>query len=170
MNPLTKEFQFADYQLNKTIEDIVRRINTKIDSISPLYFNMLTLTPSSIGQGTWIRGVDSSRLYCGYFYNSSGVNLDNFSIKFYVPAGTYTLQFNANKNTNKGIVDVDIDGVEKGSFDLYAATLNALNIAEITGLVLNSAEHTLRFRIDGKNASSTGYYFTASGIVFSKTA
>ncbi len=60
--------------------------------------------------------------------------------------------------------------VEKGSVDLYAASADKLNVEEITGLVLTAREHTLKFRVDGKNASSSDYFFRTAAISLQRTS
>lgn len=138
--------------------------------ISPICWNMITHEPDAIGQGTWPIGKNDGFLYNGNFFNLVASDGDNFTCDFYSAAGTYKLRFNAPKNNNYGKIDIDIDGVEKGSFDLYAASLDAVNIAEIMGIVLKAGKHQLKVRVDGKNASSSGYQVSLSGFSLTKTS
>ena len=135
---------------------------------TPISWNMLTAAPDVVGQGTWIRTILNSQLYNGRFTNSSSTNGDNFTLNFRCPAGTYTLRFNAYKCVLGGIVDVDIDASEEGSFDLYDAGAVSLNIEEISGLALSAGAHTLKFRIDGTSVNT--YQFRAEGIILQRTA
>lgn len=156
----------AEINANFDVLDAMAYVST------PLYWNLLTTKPDSIGQGTWARAQSSARLYGGDFSNTTTANSDNFTSNFRCPAGTYTLRFNAVKNTDAGIVKVYIDGVQVGTvggYDEYAA-LDAANIEEITGLVLTAGEHTLKFELSGKNASSSSYRFRTSGIWLQRTA
>ena len=136
---------------------------------SPIYWNMITTVPDVVGQGTWTITLHGSYPYNGFLINTS--NGDNITLNFYAPAGTYELNFNNPLGSNRGIVDIDIDAVEKGSFDGYAAANNFINISQLTGIVIGtSGAHTLKFRIDGKNGSSTAYLILLSGIHLLRTA
>jgi len=137
--------------------------------IAPLYWNMLTRAPDVVGAGVWGRIVGPN-LYSGYFYNTSNNDGDNFTVNFRCMAGTWTLRFNAHQNSDLAIVDVDMDTVEIGSFDNYAAAPSGLTIREIAGLALTGAEHALRFRVDGRNAASVGWLFYTHGIYLQRTA
>ena len=157
----------AEFNANLDTLDAMGYVTT------PLSRNMLTSDPDVTDTGTWARTRDSAYLYCGHFANSTAADADAFSVKFRCPAGTYTLRFNAPKRNDVGIVKPYIDGVQKGDaggYDLYAASADNLNCVEITGLTLTAGEHTLKFKIDGKNASSSGYRFRASGINLQRTA
>jgi hypothetical protein len=138
---------------------------------------MLTVDPSSVGQGTWVRFIDGTvglnSLYWGFLYNSTLANGDNFSIKLPVPAaGTYKLRVNAVKYTNKAKMKVEViqsGTTDLGTTDLYAA-LNLLNIVEITGISLVAGIATFRFTANGKNPSSTSYHLSFNGISLERTA
>jgi hypothetical protein len=134
---------------------------------SPLSWNMLCHEMDSVGQGTWSRA-SSSGAFSGTLSNSPSVNGDNFSVKVRVPKGTYRLRFNAPRFPSAGIVAVDVDGVEKGRFDLYRSSAANYNVAEIAGLQLGG-EHEIRFRVDGKNAASTGYTFRSNEMSLVRT-
>lgn len=136
---------------------------------TPICWDMIVGEPDVVGQGTWVLLINTSFIYNCLFYNSSGADADNFTVDFRCPAGTYTLRANMSKNTNRPLVDIDVDGSEEHSVDLYAA-LDVLNIEEVTGLVLAEGAHTLKFRADGKNGSSSSYLFTVEGISLQRTA
>jgi len=137
---------------------------------TPIFFNMLTIAPDAVGQGTWARTVNTSALYNALFANSTTADADEFSVNFYCPAGTYTIRFNALQSTNQGIVDIYLDGSEIDSQDLYAGSASYIYIHEITGRVLTEGEHTLRFVIDGKNGSSSDFVFSTDGVTIQRTA
>ena len=135
----------------------------------PLQFNMFTKEPDAVGQGTWINAVNALYPYNGSLYNSSDNDGDNFSVDFRVPAGTYKLRFNFPRRSSRGIVDVYVDALEVGSIDGYNAATDHDYIAEITGITITDAAHVLKFEVDGHNASSIGYFFTCSGMVWQRT-
>ena len=136
---------------------------------SPISFNMLTTEPSAVGQGTW-QVVVQSELYRRAFMNTSHANGDEFDVTIFCPAGTYTMNFNFSRRDSRGIIDVDFDGIEVGSADGYNATYDIYNLIEITGIVLSEGEHVITFRVDGKNASSVGYYTAFNGVSLTRTA
>lgn len=140
---------------------------------TPLFWNMLTTAPDVVGQGTWARAQSSSRLYGGDFTNTSAADGDKFTSNFRCPAGTYTLRFNAGKNTDGGIVKVYVDDVQVGNaggYDTYSDPKDVLNIEEITGIAIGAGEHELKFVLDGKNASSEAYRFRAAAVWLQRTA
>jgi hypothetical protein len=149
------------------IDDILKYIST------PIFWHLATGEPDAIGQGTWENTRDTNVLYNAYFYNMTHNNGDNFSLKFRCPKGTYKLRFNFIKDVDCGICKVYIDDVQvgvSGGYDGYAASIQGKNVEEIEGLSLSSGEHTLKFIVDGKNASSADHYIEFSGICLQRTA
>lgn len=133
--------------------------------------NMMTDEPASVGQGTWSAGRDSNYFYCGRFLNNTHNDGDNFTMNFSVPAGTYKLRCNTAKSSNRGILKIYTDTVNlQGTFDLYAAALDATNISEVNGIVLSEGDHTITFTVDGKNGSSSDHYVSIEGISLERTA
>lgn len=106
---------------------------------------MLSMTPSCYFQG--------------HFGNSTKANGDNISYKAYPQKGTYTLQVRfAYKGDDRGIVDIDIDAAEVGSYDLYNAATSYNPLYKVTGInIATSGLKTIRFRLDGKNGASSNY-------------
>lgn len=126
-------------------------IDTSIIHIHPIIYE-------SIGQGDW--GLNKSGH--GWFENdvTGGTPLDgdNVSYRVYLSAGTYTLKLVALESAYCGIHDIDIDGTEVASFDMYDA-YNYMKVKTQTDIAITSTGwKTLRVRIDGKNASSVGYF------------
>lgn len=137
---------------------------------STVYPRHVTLWPgayTSIGQGSWSINTNSSSVFSSYYaFGGSASNGDNVSYTVDLDAGTYGFNLVHHRNTSAGIMKIDIDGVEVGSIDLYSGlTWNVTT--EITGISISTAgQHTLRFRMDGKNGSSSGYngYCVIAGI------
>jgi len=124
----------------------------------------------SIGQGVWEMVIDYNQFLCGFWQNASNADLDNISYKVYLDKGTYTLGILGVVDTNKGILDIDIDGVEVASFDQYATSKMYNQWFSKTGISIpSSGLKTLRCRIDGKNPSSIGYTTAMSYIVLWRT-
>ena len=136
--------------------------------ISPITLNMLNIAPSAVGQGTWLIFATPS-LWGGFFYNSTNADGDEFNVVFRCPPGIYTLRLNYWLNSLRGIMDVDIDGVEVGSIDAYAAVDDSTPVYEITGIQLSGGEHVITIRVDGKNVGSGGFTASTTAITLQKT-
>jgi hypothetical protein len=123
----------------------------------------------SVGQGTWVAAISPSLYKTGYYYNSSTNNGDNITYTFICSAGTYTIETLFYHATIEGIIDIYIDGVEVDSVDCYAGS--AANLVNTTsGQVLTAGSHTLKYQVDGKNASSSDYACVFEDIIIYRTA
>ena len=72
--------------------------------------------------------------------------------------GYYDLIYLHHKNSNAGITDIDIDGIEVvGGIDQYAASLTYNHKSITRGIHLDAGSHILKLRVDGKNASSSSF-------------
>ena len=130
----------------------------------PVAWNMLTREPDTVGQGTWGRLASSAFLYGGLFHNSTThADGDSFSVTFSAPPGTYRLRANAVKDSNCPKVEVKLDGISLGLVDLYAAAQDGVAFMDLSGIVVGPGFHTLEFRVNGKNASSSNYYVYLPG-------
>lgn len=118
---------------------------------------------SAIGQGVWTIMTSGSQ-WAGFIHNGNGdADGDNISFEAYLAEGTYTLGLLALIGDSLAIVDIDIEGSEVASFDLYYATPQynqRFTQADIA--IASSGLKTITLRVDGRNASSTGWacYFT----------
>ena len=123
------------------------------------HITILPLSYDGIGQGTWALYYGSSQYLYGQFYNSSHADGDNITYRVYLDAGTYTLLAVTRTQNTSGIIDIDIDGVEVASFDLYSASL-AHDVRQTqSGIaVAGPGVKELRLRLDGKNPSASDYY------------
>jgi len=143
-----------------------------IDTIcTPIFICMITKVPDAIGQGTWDIIQQSSHMYGGFFRNALGAaDGDNFSVNFNVVAGTYRIDCNIARGSNKGIIDIIVDTTTVlSAADMYFATDDVLTITSATGIALTSGSHTLKYAVNGKNASSSSYVLNISGIQISRT-
>jgi hypothetical protein len=122
------------------------------------HITILPYNYNTIGQGTWAIGISTAQALCYFFYNGSNANLDNFTVKAYLAAGTYTLRLLVFTQNTSAILDIDINGVEVASFDLYSAGVVYNVIKTQTAIVVAaSGLKTLTFRIHGRNGASTGW-------------
>ena len=78
--------------------------------------------------------------------------------KIWLDAGTYTFLLCHIKGGNGGLCDIYIDAVEIGSADQYNAATTYNQSYRVDGIVIaTSGIKVVKFLIDGKNASSSGY-------------
>ena len=124
----------------------------------------------SVGQGTWTKSMGASYLYSAIYCNADA-NGDNFTLKCFLSAGTYTIKLAGYRLTDAPIVDVDVDGANVASFDMYGAADGAYIFNPDTGnVVKTSGVKDIKIRVDGKNASSSNYNARISAIDFYRTA
>jgi len=127
---------------------------------------------NSIGQGTWVTSGSSSAV-CGTWLNSgSKHNGDNFTLKAYLAAGTYTLRVVGYRSSSCPISDIDIDTVEKASFDWYKAAPDQYNYShDQAGIVIaTSGLKDIRVRIDGRHSSAIDWLLVLSYLALWRTA
>ncbi|RTE10882.1 DUF7594 domain-containing protein [Paenibacillus whitsoniae] len=75
-------------------------------------------------------------------------------------AGTYNVDFGYKKNTNRGITQLTVDGVNLGStVDQYSSPA-AYSATDLGNVTLSAGNHLFRFTVTGKNSSSSNYNFT----------
>jgi hypothetical protein len=94
-------------------------------------------------------------------------------------AGSWRLRFAHFRTADAGIMRILLDGDEVGSVDGYNATLQYVLTTDPSGAkspdgrtqvdfdVADTGAHTIRFQIDAKNASSSGYngYLMGSDLI-----
>lgn len=106
----------------------------------------------------------------GALMASSGVQNDEITWPVALTAGTWTFTLVYGKDTDAGIVTVQLDGASQGTIDTYAAqTFN--NVSSLAGLtVATSGKKVLRLLMATKNASSSAYRGRIQGIQLVRTA
>ena len=97
----------------------------------------------------------------GQYVQLSGTPAAGAWIEFMLPnvaAGTYDVKILYKANFNRGIVQASIDGVNQGSpCDQYAAAAAQQVACSLASKTLTAGNHTVRFTVTGKNASSSGF-------------
>jgi len=158
------EISNASETLDERLNHIEDRLNTPI-LIFPALFDSVT-------QGSFIDAGDNDYYFGAKFYNSSNTDGDQVNYKVYMGSGTYTFKFIHGENVTFGILKLLIDDVEKASFDCYNAGGAQVNVIDTeTGIeIAESGIKTVSLKIDGKNASSTGYYMNVSALYLYKTS
>lgn len=82
-----------------------------------------------------------------------------------VAAGTYDLKLLYKANSNRGIVQASVDGVNQGTTCNQYAAAAAYKVACSLGTkALTAGNHKLRFTVTGKLASSSGYQMVVDQI------
>lgn len=129
--------------------------------------------------GSWINEVYSGGLGNMRRYNSSAANLDSIEFDVTLSPGVWVLTWFTIRENNNGIVKIDIDDGAGGWYITNIATLDTYNAATLNNQV---SEHTftvygtetirrsLRFKVDGKNASSSGYFMKDHGWYLTRTS
>lgn len=122
---------------------------------------------ANTGWSTW--SVDAAAPM-GFTLTSASAQDNEATFNFNARAGTYTLEVLHKAGASRGIADVYIDGVLQGTkIDQYGAS-NVARRETIAGIVIpTDGDHTIRFVMATKNASSTGYVGTLSAISLRRT-
>lgn len=101
---------------------------------------------------------DNTEFYSGHKY-STGAQNALISWDVVLAAGTWMVELRFKKDVDAGIYSVQLDTVEKGTIDSYAASpaINQLaSVASIT--VATTGKVVLTLKMATKHASSTNYY------------
>ena len=125
----------------------------------------LTRSASAIGSKVTSEGAANAGKYVEF--NGTASQSGSW-IEFVLPniaAGPYSLSFLYKANSNRGIVQASIDGVDQGSScDEYRST-SAFQVSCALGdKSLSAGNHNIRFRVTGKGASSSGYQMVVDKI------
>jgi hypothetical protein len=109
------------------------------------------------------------RVYGAEMESTGAVNAER-NWDFGSPGGTWTIQLLHFKGSNRGIYTVQIDGSSVGTIDGYTAGSTA-NVRDlITGVSIAAGKRTISLKMLTKNASSSNYFGTFSGLTLLRTA
>lgn len=142
------------------------------------YFRQFWQHEGTIVQGAWIWDtIPAQTNYssvrgegAGIFDNSGGVDLDEYKwSSIYLAAGTYKLTFVTILSADRGIIEFLHGITSLGTYDTYSAGTTFNAVVTITFTLLAATTGDLRFRNNGKNTSSTGYYAEFSKMTLEKT-
>ena len=126
---------------------------------------------NAVVQGTWVLAVNAALLLNYNIYDSGAAVGDEINWKAYLAPGTYTLGLLAGIATDRGIIDIKINGTVVATFDLYAASIDANHISTQTGIVVSTGGiKTITLKVTGKNASSTNYTAAFTDLWLYRTA
>lgn len=117
------------------------------------------------------RTANTNHASLGLINNTPAASGDYVTWNVEMAAGTWSLRFIHAKAADMGVHDVYINNTEVGSFDPYSAGTTFNNVTTISGVsVPTSGITTLKLIIDGKNASSSDFYYYLNAISGVKTA
>lgn len=121
--------------------------------------------------GTWSRNNLSDNLGMGYWTNDTVAQNDEFTVDVWMDAGTWKLASIGYTNTNRAILDYQLNGVSIGTLDWYSASLVNNVYKEIAGITVATAGlKTLKVIASSKNASSSGFVAEMKSLALIKTA
>ncbi len=90
------------------------------------------------------------------------------SLTVNVPAaGSYDVSLNTEQTTNRGMFQLQIDGLNVGpQVDEYSASANgSLQSVDLGVVALNAGQHTFTFTVAGQNANSTGFAISLGQLI-----
>jgi hypothetical protein len=106
----------------------------------------------------------------GYLRTDTGAQNNEISWDIWLDVGTYKYAQIYNKNTDEGIYSVQLDGVEKGTIDAYAAAPANNAYTEITGITVSTAGvKNFKLKMATKNASSSAYNAYINSVAWIRT-
>lgn len=124
--------------------------------------------------GTWTRlGSNTGTGFSGWdTTQSNGAQNEEIEYKIVLAAGTYSVYLHVDKDVNRGIITVSVDGVAIGTVDTYNASRvsNAVGTVTTALVVATNKTVTLNLKMASKNASSSLYYGTVMAIELVRTA
>ncbi|HXU01032.1 MAG TPA: GDSL-type esterase/lipase family protein [Polyangia bacterium] len=147
-------------------------VETTTRALTVLTFEAETLARTASAAGSQV--TSEAGASAGQYVQLSGTPPVNSWIEFTLPnvaAGTYDLKVLYKANTNRGIVQASVDGANQGAACDQFATAAAQQVACSAGSkTLSAGNHTIRFTVTGKNASSTGFMMVIDQISLTASA
>lgn len=102
--------------------------------------------------------VETAQSFCFFVAQSVAANGDAFTSSFLIKAGSYTLYVLGQTNTNRGIIDWQIDGVAAITGQDWYSGAEVKNVTKSGAVtVTGSGRHKLTGTVNGKNGSSSAY-------------
>jgi hypothetical protein len=127
--------------------------------------------------GTWVVAIpsDVASPFVGnsggaFFYNSSAAINDSVSWDVVLGAGTWTVTIHVRRSTNTGVITLQLDGVDVGTYDTYAGS-PSYAIGTIAGMVVAaSGKRRVTVKMASKHASASAYIGNLYALHFRRTA
>lgn len=135
----------------------------------------ITILPhdyNAVGAGTWRYGGEQTGAWGQNLWGqASAADGQNLTYEAFFAAGTYTCRMLGRTQTNLGISDIDVGGVEVASFDWYSGS--AIDNVEKTQTGITIATAGIKdvlIQLDGKHGSSSNFFLLYQSISFWRTA
>lgn len=126
-------------------------------------------TPTTNPNG-YTPAIVNTEIFNARFQTPTPAINDEFSWDVLLKKGTWSIEFLYTKFNSGGIIHVEIDDVEVGTLDTYAASPSSNNLSSITGVSVDgSGIHNFKVVTASKNASSGGYSVIICGIRLIRT-
>lgn len=140
------------------------------------FFTTYNLCRVTVGNAFTV-AINAAYLFSMLCYQNTGADGDTVVYSALLEAGDYTLRFIHDKANNRGMMDTYFKHVDDGSytaietgFDMYAAGSGVYYVHTATFTVSTSGLQLFKNVINGKNASSSGYYAAMCSIDIYRTA
>ncbi len=129
---------------------------------------------SSVVAGSWTQDATSGTgSIAGHVAQlSDGSQNTEGQYKIVLAAGTYKMYLHHDRDINRGIYTISVDGTAINTVDAYAATRVVAVLSTVTTALTISTSKlvTVNIKMASKNASSSAYYANFYEIVFARTA
>lgn len=137
-----------------------KAVKTYADGYKPI-IGSITL-PNSLKSS---ENVEKLIAFPGYAAQGYAANGDYMTFTMYC-AGTEThLEISIYKSVSRGIFDIYINGIlDSSGYDTYAASGSASILDVLLSQPIIAGWNTIVFKVNGKNASSSGYYINIYGV------
>jgi len=125
---------------------------------------------SSVEAGTWAWSANASYLF-GWSFISASADAEELNFDITLAPGTYSLRMIAYAAASTGIVKIYDGATLIATFDTYSGSEVFNKVFDETGIVITAGGvRTLKFVVDGKNASSSNYTLSFLKLAFWRTA
>ena len=131
----------------------------------------------TVAAGSWADYTDPGCMGGGYLGNNTSatdgdaIHLNTISVPV---DGHFSIGFMGNAHGACPIVDVYLDGVKKGAFDMYSTTFTGVYNKMFTpvdlGAMVAGQAYTIALVVNGHNVSSTGYAVALARYDFQQTS
>lgn len=111
----------------------------------------------------------SDRLGGGFLDTGSYAQNNSATWNVYLETGTYKYAELYDKSANFGVGHIQLDTVDQGTIDYYAAGASSNNYTEITGISVTAGLKAFRNIASTKNASSSNYGFGWESMAWIRT-
>lgn len=119
----------------------------------------------------WQNRVVNPSMYYNAAWYSTGAQNAEISWPVVLAAGTWSFALVYDQGTDRGVISVQLDSVEKGTIDGYYGSTAYNSLTVLTGIAVSTTEKkTLKLKMTTKNGSSSSYVGSISHIRLIRTA